>query len=169
MDDQELKRELTPSSVSEPSQELKDKEQELWQSLVAHLAEENKHREYVGFVLKNNMVKTATRRYGEIIDDKDRFPVEERRLARKYQKNLVDILFFSPKKNERRKSSSLEGFVIFLAVVFMLGGLSAYFMDTEKIAPAVVLILKLLLPLSAAFLGITFWMKFKKVKNLLNE
>lgn len=150
------------SPASDPA--LLAKEAELWQRLETDLGKDDFHKEYVGFILKNNLVKIAMRRYSEIVDDKDKHPVDHRRLARQYQQNLVKVLFFTQKstREEKSKVNSLQVLILFIATISTLTGLFLFFSDTGNLNPHLVLVLKLLFPLGLSYVVGFLWIRIRK-------
>jgi len=144
-------------------------EEKLWGALLADLGNEQLHKDYVGFVLKNNLIKQATRRYGPVIEDKEKHSIEARRLARQYQKSLVDLLFFTPKHETIKRSTSLEGFVIFFVVILFFIGVSTFLVDVSNISAILIFILRSLVPISLGALIIYFWIRFSKAKDYLDK
>ncbi|HPQ67753.1 MAG TPA: hypothetical protein PKW95_01410 [bacterium] len=170
MDDEKLKQLLTPPTPSEPNPETLAQEEQLWQAVVADLANEELHKQYVGLILRNNLIKIGTRRYGTVIDDKEHYPIEARRIARQYQQSLVGVLFISPQaRPDVKKSSSFEMFMIIVAAFVALAGLVMYFVDTSKMGVGAVMVLRALFPLSMIFLVWYFYQRYKRARSLLDK
>ncbi len=170
MDDEKLKQMLTPPSPSEPKPETLAQEEQLWQSVVADLGNEELHKQYVGFVLRSNLIKIGTRRYGTVIEDKEHYSIEARRVARQYQQSLVGVLFISPQARPNvKKSSSFEMFMIIVAAIAALAGLVMFFVDTSKMGFGVVLVLRALFPLSTMFLVWYFYQRYRRARSLFDK
>ena len=166
MDDKQINDLLAPPP-REPDAATLATEEQLWLKLKEKLADEARHRDYVGFALKNNLIKNALRRYGEIVDAKEQYPIEDRRLAKKYQKSLVDVMFFTPRRQEPRKVNSLELLGMIMLMLGSVIGLYMMFDDSLRISPTVLLVLRLLFPVCTTLLVVMFWKRLKKAKSLI--
>ena len=169
MDDKQLRDLLKPTAPAEPDSQTTAAEEVLWKKLAEELDNEKIHREYVGFVLKKNLVKTALRRYGEVIDAKDRYSIETRRLTKKYQKSLVDVLFFTPRLEEQQKTSSLELFGILITALALITGFYMLWVKSDIVPPSVMLILRLLFPISLIVLIVLIRRKVQKAKAMIKR
>jgi len=122
-------------SQSRPDPELQSREEAMWENLLKDFADEQRHKEYLGFCIKNNLMLAGSKRYGAYAEDKEAYPIELRRLARQKQQQLASILFLRPRVDPSLKRSgspfgSLSGFevgglfamVILLFVGFIWGG-----------------------------------------------
>jgi len=111
------------------------------------------------------------RRYSEVVEDKEKHPVDHRRLARQYQQNLVKVLFFTQKstREEKSKRSSLQVLVLFFATVLTLTGLFLFFADTGTLNPRLVAFLKILFPLGLTYVVGYLWILVRKYKSKNNN
>ncbi len=160
---------MTPAAPAEPDAQLKSTEEELWRKLLEDVDDEKRHREYVGFVLRNNLVKIGLRHYGEIVEAKDRYSIEARRLAKRYQKSLMDILFFTPRREERTKTSSLELLGIIIIALAMVTGFYMFTVKNDAVPPVVMLILRLLCPAGLIALIVLIRRKVLKARAMMNR
>ena len=78
-----------------PAPEILAQEEAAWQKVIENLADEQAQKEYMGFCIKNNLITSATKRYGAVADAKDQYTIEQRRLARLKQQQLASIMFMS--------------------------------------------------------------------------
>jgi hypothetical protein len=141
------------------------REEELWAKVAADPGAEPAHKEYLGHILKNNLLKNASRRYTEAVAAKDRYTVEQRRLARQYQQQLMKILFLSaPPPKVETKGLMWRSVIYFFVAVLTLGGLFAFFADTSG-APAMGAALKLMFPFGSLFLGGSIWLRIRQTKS----
>jgi hypothetical protein len=111
--------------VNSPEQKAADLEVEaqLWKILGDHPENQEAHKTYVGHVLRTGLLLEASRRYRPMIEDSETFSIETRRLARYYQKQIVNLLFMTPggPKVERRKPTA-EYIITFVAMMFLIIG-----------------------------------------------
>jgi RNAse (barnase) inhibitor barstar len=170
MDPKEAKQILAPQAAPEPDAATLAREDALWDAVAGNMESEELHRQYVGFILKNNLLKQASRRYGTIIDDADEFSIPERRIARRYQQEIVRILFFQPKAaTEASRLSRLDLFVLFIATLLMIAGLGTMMSDTGEMPAVAVLLLKLMFPLGLAFVVAFIWRRIKKTMDQIDS
>jgi len=155
--------------VNDPDKQAQ--EEALWKRLEANLGNTDLHKEYASYILKNNLIKIAMRRYSEVVEDKEKHPVDHRRLARQYQQNLVKVLFFTQKstREEKSKRSSLQVLVLFFATVLTLTGLFLFFADTGTLNPRLVAFLKILFPLGLTYVVGYLWILVRKYKSKNNN
>lgn len=169
MDEKQIQELLSPQP-RDPDAQVVARETELWGLVVDDMTDEDRHKQYVGFVLKNNLLKQASRRYGAVIEDKERFSIDARRLARQYQQSIVKILFLNPKeKPEPSRLSRLELLLLFTAAILMMGGLATMMSDTSGFPAVVALLLKLLFPIGLAYIAAFLWHRTRNVKNALEK
>jgi hypothetical protein len=165
MADRDPGRLLTPEPPP-PDPAFLAQEAELWAKVVADLGDEAPHRQYVGFVLKHNLIKNGTRRYGEVIDDKERFSVEQRRVARQYQQHLVRLLFFlAPAEKAPQRLRGLRAVGLFATTVAMLAGLGAIAFDQGESPSVALTLLKGCLPIGAVVIILVIWDMIRKSKG----
>jgi hypothetical protein len=170
MDEKDLRAALSPPTPAAPDEAAQARAAELWSKIVVDLANETLHKEYLGFVLKNNLIKQASRHYAEVVDAKDRYTVEQRRVARQYQQNLLRVLFFTPTREKPSfKLSGVESLLLFVATLVMLAGFATFFADTQNISPVAAVLLKLLFPLGLASLVALLWVRVRGLKSHLNK
>ncbi|MDP8256590.1 MAG: hypothetical protein P9M14_12640 [Candidatus Alcyoniella australis] len=81
---------LTPQ-VNQLSAEQLAAEEQLWSEVCAAELDQQTHNRYVGFCLRNSLIKTAIRRYSESVDD-ERLPIEKRRIARLNRQHLIQVI-----------------------------------------------------------------------------
>ncbi|NLH48451.1 MAG: hypothetical protein GX444_07590 [Myxococcales bacterium] len=171
MDEEQLRKKLAPPAPPAPDPALLEREEELWAKVTADLGKEEPHKEYLGLALKNNLLLQASRRYGSVIDAKDRYSIEQRRVARKYQQNILRILFLAPKEEKiETKLGSLEALILFLATIGMLGGAAAFFSDNFGIAsPILVAMLRMMFPLGLCFVVVFIWVRIRRAKSFADR
>ena len=128
--DDKPKIDLSAYGIKPPQEREQDlaKETELWEKVEAEPENADAHKEYVGHVLRSGLLKEGSRRYGPIIDDKENFSIETRRLARYYQKQIVNLMFMTPSvgvpsAKTSRPTAYLWMFVLFIASMAMVTGL----------------------------------------------
>ncbi|MDP8225476.1 MAG: hypothetical protein P9L99_19100 [Candidatus Lernaella stagnicola] len=169
MDDRQIREILAPETPK-ADPELLAREEALWEALTADLGNEDLHKQYVGFVLKNNLLTTGSRRYGGVIDDKDEYSVDERRLARTYQQNLVRILFFDPREHDQTsKLTRLELLFLFVTTMLTMAGLFALFMDLTGWSFVAILLMRLMFPLGLAVVVLFIWRRARTVTSAMEK
>lgn len=99
-------------------------EKELWDKLELNPEDAEAHKQYVGHVIRSGLLTEASRRYGKIIDDKEKHSIDTRRLSRYYQKQIVNLLFMAPSVEKPKKKNPTLGYLLaFLATMILFGGL----------------------------------------------
>jgi hypothetical protein len=117
---------LTPIQKA-PAPEVLAEEEALWRAVLEAFEDEDRHNRYIGFVIKNNLLKNGSRRYGEFARDKERRSVEHRRIANLKQQQIAKILFFVPETKTAggpREQSKAEMSAVLGGVVLGLFGLA---------------------------------------------
>ena len=124
------KKPSTLSSVEQQDQipsEFLAKEEELFKNLMEDLKDESRHKAYIGYILKSGLLSQGTRRYGPLIDDKENFPIEARRLSRIYQRHLVNAMFLTAREKSPPSpgKKQLGYFLIFITSMMIILGVLA--------------------------------------------
>jgi hypothetical protein len=114
-----------PPVEQEPKRKVDlEKELALWDELVSDLENPERHKAYVGHVFRSGLLKEGSRRYLPLIEDKDAYSVEARRLARHYQRQIVNVMFMVPSQTASAKKNPTLGYIAtFIAVMVLITGL----------------------------------------------
>lgn len=113
-----------PHAPAQPPVDAAREEERLWQAVLAEPDVEERHHEYFRHATRNNLIKEALRRYGPVVEDKDRFPVETRRVFRRHQQALVNLMFMSaPRAAQPPKRNFVLYMGLFVATLAFMGGL----------------------------------------------
>lgn len=143
----------------EPDPETAQREQELWDELLKDFASDELQNQYLGFVIKNNLLVQGSKRYGAFIQDQENNSIEMRRIAHLNQQKITKILFFVPEKTvsgEKTPQSKTELVIIFGSVLVALNALGFAAVNPKYSIIAVPLGL-------AALVGLGYFL-YKKIK-----
>ncbi len=119
---------LEKYGVKSPEEREKDllKEKKLWNDLLEKPDVEKYHNDYFAHIVRSGLLKEASRRYGTMVDDKDNYSIETRRLARMFRKQIVNLMFMTPVGAMGKEKNPTLGYVfIFIAVMMIFTGLLA--------------------------------------------
>lgn len=119
---------LEKYGVKSPEEKETDltREKELWEALLLAPEDEQTHKEYVGHVIRYGLLKEASRRYAPMIDDKDKYDIQTRRIARMYWKQIMNMMFMVPSGPAGKvKNPSLGYVATFIAVMAVITGVLA--------------------------------------------
>jgi len=103
--------------------ERERQEEELWQKLLEKFDDEQRHKDYLRFCVEHNLIGTAIKRYDEYSNDKERYPVELRRIARIKHQQLLGVMMVDTRIKAPSSSSKLFGtigLIDILSVVLVL-------------------------------------------------
>jgi hypothetical protein len=130
MEDDTLKK-LESCGVKSPEEREKDLELEgeLWDQVSSDPENAEPHKAYVGHVIRTGLLKEASRRYGPMIEDTEAFSIETRRLARYYQKQIVNLMFMTPTIAPVKGKNPALGYIIafFAMMAIFLGLIDIHF------------------------------------------
>lgn len=114
-------------SAMEKSQEVEEKESQLWDELVEKFDDEERHKKYIKYCLENNLLGKAVKRYGGYADDKEKYPVELRRIARTKHEQLTSVIMIGTKvaaqPEKKSKFSVVDIFALVLVMVLFFGAI----------------------------------------------
>ena len=123
--DQNTKADHSSYGVKNPEEKSQDisLEAELWSKVEGDPENPDHHKNYAGHIIRSGLLKEGSRRYGPMIEDSEKYSVETRRLARYYQKQIVNLIFMAaPGPGTKKKNPSLGYILAFLSMmVFMTG------------------------------------------------
>lgn len=132
-------------------------EERLWQKVLENPADDNLHKAYFSYALHNGFMKEASRRYGLMVNEKDKFTVDERRQFRKYQQTIVNLMFMgSPRDLPPAKGRSADAFIYILAALLIVAGL-------------MVPVLRVAFFIGIAVIGVMVFFKYRAIKNASKE
>jgi len=120
------KIDLSSYGVKSPEEKAQDlaTEELLWNAIDQDPENDNHHKAYTGHILRSGLLKEGSRRYGQMVKEKDRYSIEARRFAIYYQKQFVNIMFLTPTHDkETKKSAGLGYFLTFVAMMLLLTAL----------------------------------------------
>ncbi|MBZ0274307.1 hypothetical protein K8I61_19890 [bacterium] len=94
-----------------------------WARVLANPDDEEAHKAYFRFVVKNGLLSEGIKRYTPLIDAKDDYSIEARRRFRTYQQTIRNLLFMSAPRVEPPKGRRAEIYItLILALTFIIGG-----------------------------------------------
>ena len=155
----------TDEPVKKPDPALVKEEEELWAKLMEDFDNDELHKGYVGFCLRNGLITSASRRYAAYSESQETYSLERRRKARYWSQQLAGILFAKPSSSE--PGSHREGIfgtltypeqlgIFFAVLLFLTGVFSGGWW--------------LLLSLGAGgFLGYIFFVKINAVRGKIKK
>lgn len=147
---------LDSYGVKSPEEKERDLalENELWEKVLSDMEDEETHKQYVGHVIRNGLLSESSRRYGKVVDDKEKYSINARRLSRFYQKQIVNLLFMKPSvEKTKRKNPTLGYMGVFVSTMVILCGLLSFEFWYLILA-------------GAAYLVPYIYLKFKQSKKL---
>lgn len=118
-------------STMDKRQELEEKESKLWDELLEKFDDEERHKKYIRYCLENNLVSRAIKRYGGYASDKEKYPVELRRIAHIKHEQLTSVFVIDTKVSlEAEKRSKFSAIDILALVLVMLLFFGAIFFES---------------------------------------
>lgn len=159
MDDTPTTSDLQHYGVKSAQEREKDIQIEtrLWDEVLEDTENPERHKKYFGHALRSGLLKEGSRRYGPLLEDKVKYSIETRRLARFYQKQIMNILFMKPMPDMPKKKNPTLGYIFaFFSVMTILTG---------AFEPK----LWYLIPAGLFFLVPYIYIKFKQAKEKSNR
>lgn len=112
-------------SAMEKEQGIGEKEAQLWNELVEKFDDEERHKKYIKYCLQNNLIGKAVKRYGEYADDKEKYPIELRRIAHTKHEQLTSVIMIGTKvglETEKKAKFSLVDILSLVLVMLLFFG-----------------------------------------------
>lgn len=109
----------------EKEQGIGEKEAQLWNELVEKFDDEERHKKYIKYCLQNNLIGKAVKRYGEYADDKEKYPIELRRIAHTKHEQLTSVIMIGTKvglETEKKAKFSLVDILSLVLVMLLFFG-----------------------------------------------
>ena len=119
--------EATTDAAPDPKTKSLDLEDQFWAKVLQDPENTGSHKTYVGHILRAGLLREGARRYRPLVDDTEHFSIDARRLARFYQKQIVNVLFMTPSAPRPKPKNPTLGYIFaFIAVMFILTGIFDY-------------------------------------------
>lgn len=119
---------LSPETPK-PTPEIIEKADALWNAVKNNSQDMAAHNEYIGWCLRNNLLKHGIRNYGEMMEDQS-LPIEHRRSARLGREKLIRVIAIPVQTViEKDKASILWLGLLMPASLGLLFGLGMLFIS----------------------------------------
>ncbi len=107
--------------------EHKAVEARLWEEVVEKFDDEQRHGKYLRFCVEKGLIGQAIKRYDEYSKDKERYPIELRRLAHMRHQQLMSLMMVqtrvgTPSSKGRFRSISTIDILSLLLILFLFFG-----------------------------------------------
>ena len=109
--------------------ERRTREAKIWERVLEKFDDEQRHGEYLRFCVENDLIGQAIRRYDEYSHDKEKHPVEFRRIAHTKHQQLMSVMMVQVRAGDAsskklfRTISAIDILSLLLVLVLFFGAL----------------------------------------------